>query len=136
MSWRRVWQACALLVGAVLVTSALAAAAGSLAFDDLEPGAGPPPRWAAVCRDRLPRQDRQTLHRCARVSGRVVAVRHSCPPARESHLLVVARLHLFVVKLRPAARAPGIGATTTVVGPLVRARNGPREVEAWSVTAA
>jgi hypothetical protein len=38
-----------------------------------------------------------------------------------------------VVKLAPGASMPGPGASIAVTGALVRARNGFREVQAWSV---
>jgi hypothetical protein len=50
------------------------------------------------------------------------------------HLALIARLHVFVVKLAPGMPSPGVGAALTATGPLVRARNGFREVQAFAVS--
>jgi hypothetical protein len=86
--------------------------------------------WARDCFHHRPRHDRALISRCARVKGRVLYVKRE---PRETHLAVIARLHLFVVKLHRAAGAPRVGSTVAVTGPLVRARNGLREVQAFSL---
>jgi hypothetical protein len=50
------------------------------------------------------------------------------------HLALIARLHVFVVKLAPGMPSPVVGAAMTATGPLVRARNGFREVQAFAVS--
>ena len=94
------------------------------------------PTWAKPCQDREPRHDRELLESCARVAGRVVAVRAEVLPTRppEVHLAMIADFHLFVVKLAPGLGRPSLGSTVTVVGPLVRASNGLREIDASGVT--
>lgn len=89
--------------------------------------AGTPPSWAQPCLHRAPRGDRILLARCARASGRVLWVRKR---RGELHFALVARFHLFVVK---GESAPAIGDTKLVIGPLVRARNGLREIEAFAL---
>lgn len=128
MRRRRVWQGSALLAGALLVVLALAAAPGSIALHD-RPSASEP--WLARCAEHEPRPDRLLLARCARVTGRVLVVRRE---PGETHLLVTSRLHLFVVKLEGAVRAPGLGSYATFEGGLVRASNGWREIDAWSAS--
>lgn len=88
--------------------------------------AGTPPSWAQPCLRRAPRDDRILLARCARASGRVLWVRKR---RGELHFALVTRFHLLVVKGGPA---PAIGDTKLVIGPLVRARNGLREIEAFA----
>jgi hypothetical protein len=66
---------------------------------------------------------------CARVSGRVV-YSHVDSRSREAHLLVLADFHVIMVELPARAGDPGAGAHITAVGPLLRARNGQREVKA------
>ena len=93
------------------------------------------PAWARPCVGRSARADRPRVAFCARVAGRVVAIRHGPSPG-ETHLALVSRLHLFVVLLPDGARPPGTGTLVTAVGPLVRARNGLREVQAFAVSGA
>lgn len=129
MLWRRVWQGGALLAGALLAVLAVTAVPGSVALSERPTGAEP---WLARCAQHEPRPDRLLLARCARVTGRVLTVRREgTGTARDTHLLVTSRLHLFVVKLEGAERAPGVGSYATFEGALVRASNGLREVDAW-----
>jgi hypothetical protein len=46
---------------------------------------------------------------------------------------VVAGFHLTIVRTSYREDHPGVGSTLTAVGPLVRARNGQREVQAFTV---
>ena len=116
-----------LLAAAALV--ALAAALASAGSVDLDRAGAAP--WSRPCASRAPRPDRLLLARCARVTGHVVWTRRA---ARETHLALVADFHLFVVKLLPGVAAPGRGSSLTAVGPLVRARNGLREVQAFALS--
>jgi hypothetical protein len=128
----RLWRATAAL-SAVLLAGLLALAVpGAIS---VRRSAAAAPAWARPCVGRPARADRPRVAFCARVAGRVVAVRHG-PNAGETHLALVSRLHLFVVLLPDGARAPGPGSRLTAVGPLVRARNGLREVQAFTVDGA
>ena len=84
-----------------------------------------------MCDEHHAREDRVRLARCARVHGRVLWVRRN---AGEVHLMLIARLHLFVVKLAPGTAAPGVGSALTATGPLLRASNGMREVQAFAAS--
>lgn len=130
----RVWSAAAIVVTAVLAATVLLASSGAVETFD----AGwrrPPsasrvaPTWYLPCARRAPRSDRELLAACARVRGRVLAVRHE-GAERETHLAVLAEFQLLLVKLGAGRRAPDLGETIVAVGPLVRARNGLREVDA------
>jgi hypothetical protein len=94
------------------------------------------PAWSDPCRRHAPRPDRVLLHSCARVHGRVLAAKRTSDSdgTPEIHLAVLSEFHVFLVKLAVAAPTPSVGSTITVVGPLVRARNGMREIQAWRMT--
>jgi hypothetical protein len=51
----------------------------------------------------------------------------------ETHLLVVGGFHIVIVELPDAARRLGWGSHIIAVGPLLRARNGQRELQAISI---
>jgi hypothetical protein len=127
------------LAAALLAAMVIFGSRGAIdtAGDDPNAAALPAmPAWAQSCRSREPRHDRELLRTCARVSGRVLAVKRELsrtgPP--DVHVALIARFHLFVVKLDAHHRRPRLGSTVTVIGPLVRARNGLREVDALQVT--
>jgi hypothetical protein len=125
--WRVAAAGAALLLAACLAV----AAPGSIErYDGPSGSADRAATWARDCLQHRPRPDRALISRCSRVEGRVLYVKRE--PA-ETHLAVIARLHLFVVKLGRDAQSPPIGSTVGVVGPLVRARNGLREVQAFAV---
>jgi hypothetical protein len=114
------WRAAALLVSGLLVATVAIAAPG-------EVRTSPPDAAAiAVCDAHRPRPDRVLIARCAQARGRVVWVRRS---HGETHLALVGRFHLLVVKVR--GRAPSIGAEASFTGALVRSRTGFRELQAW-----
>jgi hypothetical protein len=136
---RTILKTTALLAALLLVVAVGLASRGSIDTVGDDPGAvvlSSPPTWAKPCQDREPRHDRELLETCARVAGRVLAVRAEAgqtgPP--EVHLAMIADFHLFVVKLAPGQGRPSLGSTVTVVGPLVRASNGLREIDASGVT--
>lgn len=63
--------------------------------------------------------------------GRVVYLHRS---ANESHLAVVAALHLLLVKIENSRiPPPALGSMAVAVGPIARSRNGLRELEAFDV---
>jgi len=113
----RAWKLAAAAAAALLLVGAAVAVQGSVALS--EP--------TSACASIPPRPDRELIDRCARVEGIVLHVRRE---RTETHLAVVARLHLFVVKLGDGARPPSAGSRLSAVGPLVRARNGMRELQA------
>jgi hypothetical protein len=123
----RVERRLALLSASLVAVGALVAAPGSVSIERTAREDG----WSQICSAEPARPDRVLLAACARVHGRVVWVRHR---PGEVHLAVLARLHLFIVKLAPQMPAPSLGASLTAVGPLVRARNGMREVQAFDVS--
>ena len=127
MRARRVEVGLALAVTVLIAVGASVAFSGSVAIQREARGAA----WTRTCDGRPARPDRVRLAQCARVHGRVLWVRRG---AGEVHLALVARLHLFVIKLRPGGVAPHIGSTLTAIGPLVRARNGMREVQAFATS--
>ena len=99
------------------------------ASPDAASPSNPSRHWAKPCfRNSLPTEHPQ-LAFCARVSGRVV-YSHVNSGSGEVHLLVLANFHMIIVELPAPARTPGWGAHITAVGPLLRARNGQREVKA------
>ncbi len=53
--------------------------------------------------------------------------------ATETHLMLIADFHVFVVKLSPHHSRPSLGSSITAIGPLLRARNGLREIDAIEV---
>jgi hypothetical protein len=133
--WRLLARIAAGALACLLAAALIAAVPGSIEVADgpLAERAADDPEWTLPCHGGMPRPDRELLNPCARVRGRIVLVQHE---PGEIHLAVLARLHLFVVKLAPAIRAPSLGSMVTVTGPLVRARNGFREVQAFEVGAA
>ena len=94
------------------------------------------PEWSAPCFLHEPRSDRPLLSRCARVTGVVARVRaRRSSGFEEVHFALVGRFGVLIVKLGDprALDTPGVGSRVTAVGPLVRAQNNMREVEAWSL---
>jgi hypothetical protein len=90
------------------------------------------PGWSAPCFKHEPRHDRRLLARCARATGVVAHVRRD---EHEVHFALVGRFGALIVKLGDPSllRTPAAGSRVTVVGALVRASNGMREIEAWSL---
>ncbi len=117
---------CALLVGAgqgsitVLASHPTPGAAGGVA------------RWERWCTGGQARADRVHLAFCARVEGIVLSSTRG-PAPTEVHVAVVGGFHLTVVKLPAHAPIPSVGSRLVAIGPLVRARDGQREVQAFRV---
>ena len=91
--------------------------------------------WVRWCTRGHPRQDRRRLAFCARVNGRVLAVTHG-PAAGEAHAAVISDFHIVIVRLPDDALAPSRGARILAIGPLFRARDGQREVQAFRLAPA
>lgn len=115
------------LAAFALLLGTLLGARGKLDTWDPAPGASRP-GWTAPCYAFAARQDRDQLHFCARVSGRVLWVRErGSGEDYEVHTALVSRLHLVLVKTRD--RKPSVGSRFEAVGPMLRASNGLREIE-------
>jgi hypothetical protein len=113
---------CALIVGA---------AQGSIQVIAHQPGRTGT-SWQRWCTGGHVRDDRIRLAYCARVDGLVLASTHG-PGPQEVHVAVVGGFHLTIVRLPDGAQTPGRGTRLIAVGPLVRARDGQREVQAFRV---
>jgi hypothetical protein len=84
-------------------------------------------RWCTLGK---PREDRVRLAFCARAEGRVIGSNHG-PAAGEAHVAVLGGFHLVIVLLPEWARTPPLGSKVVAVGPLFRARDGQREIQAF-----
>jgi hypothetical protein len=129
------WRATAALSGLLFCAVLIAIAQGSVTVVSRAPSlaqARSEPAWERWCTRGRARTDRLRLAWCARVHGRVVWTTHGPSPG-ELHVAVVAGFHLTIVRTSYREDHPGVGSTLTAVGPLVRARNGQREVQAFTV---
>lgn len=127
--WRVTTVAAALLLCAVLV----GAAQGSITVLARPPVSSShqlAPSWKRWCSDGKLRVDRVRLAYCARVDGIVVSSSRG-PDPDEAHVAVIGGFHLTVVKLPIHSRVPSVGTRLVAVGPLFRARDGQREVQAF-----
>ncbi len=87
------------------------------------------PSWTRPCYGHIQDSDHPQLAFCARIDGRVI-YSDATAASGETHLLVVGGFHLVLVELRAGSRRPAWGSRITAVGPLLRARDGEREVQA------
>jgi hypothetical protein len=131
----RLWRVTAALSALLLCGLVLACAQGSLTIIAARPaatgrGAAAPPSWVRWCTRGNPRQDRKRLAFCARVEGRVIDSTHG-PGPDEVHLAVLSDFHIVIVLLPDRAAEPAWGARVVAIGPLFRARDGQREVQAF-----
>lgn len=124
----RLWQATTALFA--LLLAALIAGATQGSFQVLLRRQAPVVGWSRWCGQRPVRTDRVRLAYCARVQGIVVDETHG-PAPDESHLAVLGDFRLTIIRLSDGPRAPGVGTRVAVVGPLLRARDGQREVQAF-----
>jgi hypothetical protein len=100
-----------------------------------------PASLRTICLAQEPRSDRVLLERCFRVRGTLLHVWRDRDPSGQvgdMHLLVVARLRLYVVKVYPPYPADLlVGHEVIVVGPLVRPHPehlGIHEIEGFSLS--
>jgi hypothetical protein len=118
-----------LLCGLVLVC-----AQGSLTIINRKPiSAQHPtalPSWTYWCTRGTPRQERKRLAFCARVDGRVITSTHG-PNPDEAHIAVISDFHIVVVRLPDWEATPSRGTSIVAIGPLFRARDGQREIQAF-----
>jgi hypothetical protein len=131
----RLWRATAALSALLLCGLVLACAQGSLTVIAQRPAAAGPgtaaaPSWMRWCTRGKAREDRKRLAFCARVEGRVLDSTHGPAPG-EAHLAVVGDFHIVLVRLPDYVATPGTGTRIVAIGPLFRARDGQREVQAF-----
>jgi hypothetical protein len=130
----RLWRVTAVLAALLLGGLVFACAQGSLAVIATRPAtpaqAAALPSWAPWCTRGVPRKERLRLAFCARVEGRVLESTHG-PNADESHVAVISDFHIVVIRLPDWGTAPGRGTNVVAIGPLFRARDGQREVQAF-----
>jgi hypothetical protein len=135
----RVWRVTAALAALLLCALIAGAAQGSIDVITSGPaagarggGGGGGTSWERWCSAGQAREDRTRLAYCARVDGLVVTSSHGPAPG-ETHVAVVGGFHLTIVRLPDGSRTPSLGTRLIAVGPLVRARDGQREVQAFRV---
>jgi hypothetical protein len=131
----RIWRVTAILAGLLLCGLLVGAAQGSITVIARRPAAAVAvggASWEHWCTGGQVRDDRLRLAYCARVNGLVLASTHG-PGPEETHVAVVGGFHLTIVRLPDGAPAPSVGTRLVAVGPLVRARDGQREVQAFRV---
>jgi hypothetical protein len=131
----RLWRATAALSALLLCGLLLVCSQGSLTIIAKRPAtagqsAGAPPPWEPWCTRGTPRQGRVRLAFCARVEGRVLSSTHG-PGVDEAHIAVISDFHLVIVRLPNWEATPKRGAKIVAIGPLFRARDGQREVQAF-----
>ena len=130
----RLWRVTAALSGVLLCGLVVLCAQGSLTIIAHKPATDTQraglPAWEHWCTKGEPREDRRRLAFCARVEGRVLSSTHG-PNADEAHIAVIGDFHLVVVRLPDWEAIPSRGAQIVAIGPLFRARDGQREVQAF-----
>jgi hypothetical protein len=129
-----------LLAAAATIAGVLAVAATAFTsletFTERTTSSSKAPEWSAPCFRHEPRPDRLLLSRCARATGVVAHVRvEGSGESAEVHFALLGRFGALIVKLGDphALATPSVGSRVTVVGPLVRASNDMREIQAWSL---
>ncbi len=131
----RLWRITAALSALLLCGLVLVCAQGSLtiiARRPAAPGRGAAlPAWEPWCTRGVPRKERERLAFCARVEGRVLASTHG-PNPDEAHIAVISDFHVVVVRLPNWEATPARGTNIVAIGPLFRARDGQREVQAFN----
>jgi hypothetical protein len=137
----RLWRVTAALAALLLCALLLICSQGSLTILAHKPAAdnqeatttqdaAAAPSWEYWCTKGTPRKERERLAFCARVEGRVLASTHG-PNPDESHIAVISDFHLVIVRLPNWEATPNRGAKIVAIGPLFRARDGQREVQAF-----
>jgi hypothetical protein len=127
----RLWRATAVLAALLLCGLVVAAGQGSVAVIGEHP-ATERASWERWCTTGQVREDRRRLAFCARIDGLVLASTHG-PGRREIHVAVIGGFHLTIVRLPDGAAAPSPGTRLVAIGPMLRARNGQREVQAFKL---
>jgi hypothetical protein len=130
----RLWRVTAGLAALLLCALLLVCSQGSLTIIANRPAtatqdAAASPSWEPWCNGGTPRKERKRLAFCARVEGRVLASTHG-PTPDEAHIAVISDFHIVLVRLPNWEATPKRGARIVAIGPLFRARDGQREVQA------
>jgi hypothetical protein len=131
----RLWRVTAALAALLLCALLVGAAQGSIDVISRRPATTVPAHgasWQRWCAAGRVREDRRRLAFCARVDGLVVASTHG-PKVGEIHVAVVGDFHLTLIRLPDYAPTPSLGTRVVAVGPVLRARDGQREVQAFKV---
>jgi hypothetical protein len=129
----RLWRITTAISAVLFVTLLVAASQGSLSVIPRPlsgSAAAAAPSWERWCTVGVARGDRRSLAFCARVDGLVIASTHG-PSRLEAHVGVLSDFHFVLVRLPDGARTPSVGSRIVAIGPLVRARDGQREVQAF-----
>lgn len=133
--WPRLWHVTSALSALLLCGLVFVSAQGSLTIIAYGPVAGErhtaaPPAWISWCTRGIPRRERVSLAFCARVEGRVITSTRG-PNPDETHIAVISDFHIVLVRLPNWEATPKRGANILAIGPLFRARDGQREVQAF-----
>jgi hypothetical protein len=131
----RLWRVTAGLAALLLCALLLVCSQGSLTIIANRPttasqAAAALPSWEPWCTRGTPRKERKRLAFCARVEGRVLDSTHG-PTPDEAHIAVISDFHIVLVRLPNWETTPEKGAKIVAIGPLFRARDGQREIQAF-----
>jgi hypothetical protein len=131
----RLWRVTAVLAALLLCALAFVCGQGSLTVIARQPAAGrlgvtASPAWERWCTRGHPREDRKRLAFCARAEGRVLSSTTGPGPGEE-HLAVLGDFHIVLIRLPDGTPMPARGTKIVAIGPLFRARDGQREVQAF-----
>jgi hypothetical protein len=130
----RLWRVTAVVAALLLCGLVLVCAQGSLVIIAQRPAESKHaialPSWERWCTRGVPRKERERLAFCARVEGRVLDSTHG-PAPDEAHVAVITDFQLVVIRLPDWAATPTRGTNVVAIGPLFRARDGQREVQAF-----
>jgi len=128
----RLWRVTTVLAALLLGVLIFMCSQGSLTIIAHKPSAhaAATTPWERWCTRGTPRRERVRLAYCARVQGRVIDSTHG-PNPDENHIAVIGAFHLVLVRLPNWQSAPSRGTSIVAIGPLFRARDGQREVQAF-----
>ncbi len=131
----RLWKITAVMSTLIFCGLVAVAAQGSVTILARRPVSLTVPSWQSWCTRGEVRTDRQRLAFCARVEGLVIAATHG-PGPTEAHVAMVCDFHLVIVRLPDGMAPPSRGSRVIAIGPLFRARDGQREVQAFEMRSA
>jgi len=130
----RLWRVTAMLSALLLCGLLFVCVQGSLTIINREPGGkqatAARSSWEYWCTRGVPREERRRLAFCARVEGHVITSTHG-PNPEEAHIAVISDFHIVLVRLPDGESAPKRGTNIVAIGPLFRARDGQREIQAF-----
>jgi hypothetical protein len=136
----KLWRFTAALSALLLCGLLIACAQGSLTIVGKWPrasaqSAAVSPSWVRWCTKGVARQDRRRIAFCARAAGRVIGFTHG-PNPQEAHVGILSDFHFVIVLLPEGTPTPTIGTRIVAIGPLLRARDGQRELQAFRIDTA